>query len=297
MRILSFGSLNIDNVYQVDHFVQPGETMSSLSLKKHSGGKGLNQSIALARAGAKVHHAGAIGQGDGEFLKAILQDSGVDTTYLLEREDVLTGHAIIQVDKAGENCIILHGGANQTISSKEAEEIISNFDEGDFIVLQNEISSLGDIIEHAHKKGMRIVLNPSPFNEKILELPLQHVEYFILNEIEAAGLTSKSDDKYLENLAEKFPNAKFVLTLGSQGSCYWDREQSYTQDIYKVKAVDTTGAGDTYTGYFFASLANGKSVPEALDLASKASAIAVTGEGAEPSIPILDKVLKSKITI
>lgn len=295
MKFLSFGSLNIDNVYQVDHFVQPGETMSSLALDKHSGGKGLNQSVALARAGAKVHHAGAIGKEDGGFLREILKLSGVDTQFVFEREELPTGHAIIQVDRSGQNSILLHGGANQTLTKEEVDEVLSHFEQGDFLLLQNEINQLDYIITKAAEQGMRIVLNPSPFNEKILKLPLSKIEYFILNEIEAAGLTGKKDKNYLENLAAAYPHAKFVLTLGEEGSAYWDKTQHHTQEIYVVEAVDTTGAGDTYTGFFFGSLGSGKSVSEALDLASKASAIAVTREGAEPSIPTLEEVLTTPL--
>lgn len=170
MKVLNFGSLNIDYVYSLDHFVQKGETISSRSLNIFSGGKGLNQSVALGRAGAEVYHAGAIGQ-DGDFLTDILRDAGVRTEYVRRLSSVRTGNAIIQRDSKGDNCIILYGGANQSIEKAQVDETLDQFSEGDFLVLQNEINELPYIMEQAHKKGLRIVLNPSPWMRKLQSFP------------------------------------------------------------------------------------------------------------------------------
>ena len=164
MKVLCFGSLNIDYTYKVDHFVKKGETLSSGSLQVFSGGKGLNQSIALARAGAETYHAGSIGE-DGRFLLEQLQDAGVDTRYVTVLETVRTGNAIIQNDKEGDNCILLYGGANQAVTTNQADAVLEHFRKGDFLVLQNEINELAYIMERAHERGMKIVLNPSPMDE------------------------------------------------------------------------------------------------------------------------------------
>ena len=295
-KVLCFGSLNIDYTYKVDHFVQKGETISSQGLQVFSGGKGLNQSTALAKAGVEIYHAGAVGR-DGEFLLEQLRDVGVHTENVAVLTEVRSGNAIIQNDAEGDNCIILYGGANQAVTREQADAVIGKFSEGDYIILQNEISELAYIMETAHKKGMRIVLNPSPMNDKILALPLEKVDLLILNEVEAGQVldTDETDgDVLMEKLLKRFPEMKFVLTLGSQGSIYGDKRQKIKQSAYRVKAVDTTAAGDTFTGFFIGSLVRGLSVEQAMDIASRASAIAVTRSGAAPSIPTWDEVESKK---
>ena len=295
-KVLCFGSLNIDYTYKVDHFVQKGETISSQGLQVFSGGKGLNQSTALAKAGVEIYHAGAVGR-DGEFLLEQLRDVGVHTENVAVLTEVRSGNAIIQNDAEGDNCIILYGGANQAVTREQADAVIGKFSAGDYIILQNEISELAYIMKTAHKKGMRIVLNPSPMNDKILALPLEKVDLLILNEVEAEQIldTDETDgDVLMEKLLKRFPEMKFVLTLGSQGSIYGDKRQKIKQSAYRVKAVDTTAAGDTFTGFFIGSLVRGLSVEQAMDIASRASAIAVTRSGAAPSIPTWDEVEAKK---
>ncbi len=295
MRVLCFGSLNIDYTYKVDHFVGKGETLSSESLQVFSGGKGLNQSIALAKAGADTYHAGAIGE-DGRFLLKIMEDAGVHTEYVAELPDVRTGNAIIQNDREGDNCILLYGGANQAVTQEQVDEVLSHFQAGDFLVLQNEINELEYIVRKAHEKKMKIVLNPSPMNEKVTALPLDFVDYFMLNEVEAGQILGRAvqdgyDGEALSSaLLARFPDAAVVLTLGGDGSVYMDREKTIRQPVYKVKAVDTTAAGDTFTGFFIGGIMNGLTVNEAMDQASRAAAIAVTRQGAAPSIPLLEEV-------
>lgn len=287
MKVLSFGSLNIDYVYEVEHFVRPKETMSSLSMQRFMGGKGLNQSIALSRAGANVYHAGAVGKADGNFLINKLIEDSVNVDNICQL-DISTGHAIIQLDKYGENCILLYGGANIAITREQIDKVISLFDKGDFIVLQNEINNLDYIITAAKAKGMVVVLNPSPMNDTIKALPLELVDYFILNEVEAMDICELKQDEGLDKkLIELYPKARIVLTLGEKGSIYRDTNSFYKQDIFKVEVVDTTAAGDTFTGYFIASLIMGLDIPDALERASKAASIAVGIKGAASSIPRL----------
>ncbi len=291
MKILSFGSLNLDKVYAVPHFVQPGETLSSNSLVEHCGGKGLNQSIALARAGASVYHAGCVGEQDGQPLLDILKSSGADTS-LIQRLSCPSGHAIIQVNEAGQNCIILYGGANKQISKEQIDSALAEFSAGDMIVLQNEINSLQYIMEQAAKKEMQIVFNPSPMTPELLNLPLELVSYFLLNEIEAQTICGSDipESECAAALVKSFPNSHVVVTLGSKGCIYADKNQTIACPACTVHAVDTTAAGDTFTGYFTARIADGADILDALKEATIAAAIAVTRYGAAPSIPTLSEV-------
>ena len=299
MKILSFGSLNIDYVYSVPHFVKKGETLSAKELNVYTGGKGLNQSIALARAGVETYQAGAIGT-DGMFLLEQLKEAGVKTDLVKILYDVRTGNAIIQNDDEGDNCIVLFGGANQAITKEQVDEVFKDFTNEDYLLIQNEINELSYIVEKAKEEGMKIILNPSPMNEKIMKLPLDQIDYFILNEIEAMQILEMDkpeeiDGKYIASLLhERFKDATIVLTLGSEGSVCISDDEYVEQSIYKVKAIDTTAAGDTYTGYFIAGILNGKTIKESMDIASKASAIAVTRQGAAPSIPVLEEVEEYK---
>ena len=299
MKILSFGSLNIDYVYSVPHFVKKGETLSAKELNVYTGGKGLNQSIALARAGVETYQAGAIGT-DGMFLLEQLKEAGVKTDLVKILDDVRTGNAIIQNDDEGDNCIVLFGGANQAITKEQVDEVFKDFTNEDYLLIQNEINELSYIVEKAKEEGMKIILNPSPMNEKIMKLPLDQIDYFILNEIEAMQIlnmdkTEEIGGKYIASLLhERFKDATIVLTLGSEGSVCISDDEYVEQSIYKVKAIDTTAAGDTYTGYFIAGILNGKTIKESMDIASKASAIAVTRQGAAPSIPVLEEVEEYK---
>ena len=291
MKILNYGSLNIDYTYSVDHFVRGGETMSSEEMHVFSGGKGLNQSIALSKSGAEVWHAGAIGTGDGDFLIRQLKEAGVNTEYISVL-DGKTGHAIIQKAKDGGNCILLFGGANQKITREMVDGVMDHFEKGDYLVLQNEISEIGYIMERAREKGMVLVFNPSPMDDKISTYPLEYVDYFLLNEIEAGDICGEqgSGEELLQKLSDKFPASKIVLTLGGDGSLYRDGQRILTQGIYKVPVVDTTAAGDTFTGFLIGGLVQGLDAGEALDLAAKAAAIAVSRPGAAPSIPSREEV-------
>lgn len=295
MKILCFGSLNLDQVYQVPYFVRPGETMAATELNTFCGGKGLNQSIALSRAGAEVYHAGAVGKADGEVLVETLERNGVDCK-LIRRLSCPTGHAIIQVNNEGQNCILLFGGANQQITHEQIDETLSHFAPGDILVLQNEISHLSYLMESAGKKGLTIIFNPSPMTPTLQKMPLSYVSYFLLNEVEAKDLCEEDapDDQYPELLLNKYPESHIVLTLGSRGCIYQDKFHKLTIPAKKVKAVDTTAAGDTFSGYFIAGISAGKSVQQALEEATTAAAISVGRKGASVSIPTKEEVLQAK---
>lgn len=287
MRILNFGALNIDYVYQVEDLVRGGQTISASKLSKSIGGKGLNQSVALARAGAQVYHAGCVGA-DGGFLVDYLKKNGANTDFV-KTVVAPTGHAMIQVDKNGQNCIIIYGGANKAITHEHVDEALSYFDSEDAILLQNEINDVRYIAEKACEKGMTVILNPSPVTN--LDVPLQLVDMFLLNELEAAEIFGKENtEEQLQAMHETYPNAKFVLTLGEHGAVYMDTEQTVRVDAVKANAVDTTAAGDTFTGYFLTEYFAGAGVEKALCTAAKAAAIAVSRQGASPSIPYKEEI-------
>lgn len=295
MKILSFGSMNLDNTYHVAHFVQPGETLSSQSMKIQCGGKGLNQSIAIAKAGVPVYHAGKIGD-NGGMLADELKKSGADIRYVKESAQV-SGHAIIQVDQTGQNCILLYSGANHDIDCAFVDDVLADFSQGDLLLLQNEINNIPYIMEKAHEKGMLIALNPSPISRELMTYPLQYVKWFFLNEIEGEALSGKTDPEQIaDTLLERYPGSAVVLTLGKRGVFYKDANVTAKHGIYQVKCVDTTGAGDTFTGYFIAGLSVSLDIPEILRRASVASSIAVSRAGAAASIPTLAEVLAAELT-
>jgi ribokinase len=291
MKIINFGSLNLDLVYQVERFAAPGETISCLSLNRFCGGKGLNQSIALSRCGAAVSHAGCIGT-DGAILREALERNGADCS-LLREIDGPNGHAIIQVDPSGQNSIIVHGGSNRRLTEAYVDEVLASAQPGDMALLQNETNLGGYIARAAKKKGLTVACNPSPIDKVMLrEFPLETVDIFLVNEHEAAALTGTEDpDQAAENLLSRFPAAKIVVTLGERGVNYRDAEHRYTHKACDVPVVDTTAAGDTFTGFFLGSLAAGKPIPECLRIGSIAAALAVSVMGASDSIPALEAVL------
>lgn len=289
MRIVNFGSMNLDHVYTLPHFIVGGETLLAEGLTDCLGGKGLNQSLAVARSGAEIFHAGMLGVG-GEPLKACLDESGVNTS-LLRPCDAPQGHTVIQIDPNGQNCIIVYGGSNQELDRNYIDETLARFSAGDYLMLQNEISNLDYVLEVAAARGMKIVLNASPINDALLKLDFSKLEWLVVNEIECAAIAGCDDaEAAYEALKTRYPNTGILLTLGSEGSCSWKDGEEIRQCAYPVKAVDTTGAGDTFVGYFVGCLTRGCDRQTAMQRASMASSIAVTRMGAAPSIPLMKEV-------
>lgn len=291
MKILCIGSINQDIVYTVEHIAAGGETVLSRDRNVYWGGKGLNQAVALARSFDEVYFAGMVNQNECA-IQDYFKSNHVKTDYM-EYSEIPTGHAIIYVDCNGQNSITVFGGANQALTETYIEETLNHFEKGDIVLIQNETNQLEKIICYAHERQLTIAMNPSPFEEKLLGLPLEMVDLFILNEIEGAQLTGcREPDAIIRAALKKFPDAVFVLTLGEQGSIYADKKNILRQGIYKMPVTDTTAAGDTFTGYFLSGTARGLSAEDALKLAAKASAIAISRQGAAVSIPKLDEVLK-----
>jgi ribokinase len=289
MKILNFGSINIDYVYGVPHFVKPAETIASSSYNVYIGGKGCNQSVGLAKAGAHVYHAGAIGS-DGIWIKNQLQNWRVNVDLLHQIEGP-TGHAIIQVEPNGQNSIIIHGGANQSIHLQQIEDALQSFDSNDILLIQNEINGLAELIHQASAKGLKIFFNPAPMTPSVLDLPLDKIDVFIINEVEGEELTQKSfPEDILTSMAQRYPNASILLTLGEKGAIFSHQSGYFSVEAKKVKAVDTTAAGDTFIGFFLASWAEGHTVDTCLQRATSASAICVTRAGGAVSIPTKEEM-------
>lgn len=294
MKILNFGSLNMDYVYEVDHFVEPGETMSSNGLFVNCGGKGLNQSIAAAKAGNVVYHAGFVGKG-GEALAEKLAENHVNISLLKETPENC-GHAIIQVDKNGQNCILLYGGTNQLYTKEYINETFDKFGSDGLVLLQNETNLVGYMIEESHKRGLKIAFNGAPMNEKVLGYPLELLDWLIVNEVEGRQIAGcEKDEEILPILKEKFPKGNILLTLGSRGAICYSQGETYKIGCYQVEVVDTTAAGDTFSGFFLYGILNGESISDSLLLATTASALAIGKQGASDSVPLkaeVDYVLK-----
>lgn len=293
MKFLVVGSMNYDHVYRMKHIVRAKETAAADSMETVSGGKGLNQAVALAKAGAAVWMAGAVGS-DGEELLQTLQRYGVRTDCV-RRTAGRSGHAVIQVEESGQNAILLYGGSNQCVTEDDLETALGEAAPGDWLVLQNEINLTGKAIELGNQKGMRIALNPSPFSDAVPDWELQKVSLFFLNEVEGMQITGETDEKRMqEALMRMFPKAEVILTLGEQGAVRLSGGKRLFQPALAVPVTDTTAAGDTFTGYYLAAKARGFDPKEGMYLAAKAASLTIQKKGAAPSIPFWTEVLEEQ---
>ena len=288
-EILCYGSLNIDYVYQVKTIFRPGETIESRSMQTFPGGKGANQSVAAARAGGNVHHAGGIGH-DGKWMLDNLRNDGINIDNIVI-SDAVTGHAVIQVDDEGENAICLYGGANLTITKLDVDKTIKQFKAGSTLMLQNETNELEYMLNVAACQNMFICLNPSPMSESLLNLNLKDVGLIVVNDIEASILTNNSSDQF-STLRDRCPRAIIVKTKGAFGgeAVVPDSNESIVYHSRDVKAVDTTAAGDTFFGYLVAGLSQNKPFKTALEKAARAAERCVTIRGAQSSIPFNEHI-------
>lgn len=289
MKVLNFGSLNLDHVYRVEHIAAPGETIASESLQIGLGGKGLNQSLALACAGAEVYHAGCVGS-DGDRLVRRMRETGVHTEFV-RTLDMPNGHAIIQVECSGQNNIIIFGGANRAIPREMVDEVLDAFEEAPLVLMQNETSEVFRMARECAARGLPLAFNPSPYTQELEEFPFDAVTYLFVNETEGQQITHKSTaEEIVDELLRRYPRMKIILTLGGDGACYADCDRRIYQKAFPVKAVDTTGAGDTFTGYFLGAITRGESEQTALREACAAAAVSVTNRGAADGIPSMQTV-------
>ena len=278
----------IADLYLVEHSLF-NESIHTAGYTQNAGGKGLNQSIAVARSGQTLCHAGMLGAG-GEPLAQLLEGCGVDLRYL-GRTETPQGHAIIQVQPDGQNCIFLYGGSNQAVTPEDIDAVLSHFAPGDYLLMQNELSNFTYLLRAAVGRGLRVVLNASPISGEVLAADLTGVDWLVVNEIECAAIAgcSTAEEGYAA-LRARYPGLGILLTLGSEGSVSWKDGAEIRQCAYPVQAVDTTGAGDTFMGYFVGCLAQGMERKDAMQYAAMAASIAVTRPGAAPSIPMMAEV-------
>ncbi|MES2212263.1 MAG: ribokinase [Pseudomonadota bacterium] len=301
MRVVNIGSMNIDYFYSVPHFVEPGETLHATTRTRQTGGKGLNQSIALARAGVEVLHAGIIGE-DGDALKACLEEYDVNTTLIKKLAGEASGHAVIQVDAQGQNCILLYSGTNFAFTANYIHEILNQTQAGDIVLLQNEINDLPYVIEAAHRRGLTVIFNAAPASAAVRNYPLQYLDYLIINEVEGKHITGETQpERITQALLSQYPNLKIVLTLGEDGAIFADKTQEIRVAAHPVDTVvDTTSAGDTFTGYFLSCwpIKNDRtSIQAALQLACRASALCIQRQGSSNSIPWRQELEESLVSL
>ena len=287
-RLVNLGSLCIDNVYGVEKIASPGETVASHSYEVFPGGKGLNQSLAAQLAGCSGFHIGCVGS-DGIWLKEFLASKGVDVSHIRESDEA-TGHAVIQVDALGQNSIVIVGGSNRSISHADIEVALDLARDG-WLLLQNEINDLGEILERSFAAGVKVALNVAPVDGREQDYSLSGLGMLIVNEIEAAALSSESDPQSsLSVLCSRLPQTQVVLTRGNQGLLYGMGDKRLVMEATTVTAVDETAAGDSFIGYLMASVISGDPIEGSLRRASAAGARTVMRAGAASSIPTKGEV-------
>ncbi len=289
-RIVNLGSLCFDRVYHVPSLVQSGETLRATSTALFPGGKGLNQSLAARRAGAQVYHVGCVGH-DGDVLRALLRDAQINVDGLRTQADMATAHAVIQLTPQGQNAIVIVAGSNFAIQPADVDFALDALGPGDWLLLQNELNDLDQVLEQAHRRGARICMNLAPYSNSADSYALQYAQLLIVNEAEAAGLTGcAAPHDALQRLRSRCPDSTVVLTLGELGLLYDAGAGTQRMPAYSVQAVDGTGAGDAFIGYLLARLQQGDDFPQALRMGSAAGALAASRAGAATSIPDLHDV-------
>ncbi|MCR8549553.1 ribokinase [Salipiger sp. P9] len=286
MAIWNLGSINVDLAYSLPHLPAPGETLAASSLIRGLGGKGANMSVAAARAAARVVHLGAVGA-DGRWAVRRLMEYGVDTRHIAEVEEP-TGHAIILLDAQGENSIVIHHGANHAIPEDLLGRALSEAETGDLLLMQNETLLQPEAARMARELGLRVAYAAAPFEAEAARAVLGLSDILVLNAIEMAQLQAASGLDLAGMGVETV-----IVTEGARGGRLhlaangWQAERFETP---KVTPVDTTGAGDTFTGYLLAGLDRGMPLRQAVDLASRAGALMVTRHGTADVIPDLKEV-------
>lgn len=285
--IWNLGSINIDKFYEVPYLPAAGETLAATSFGFGLGGKGANMSVAAARCAARVSHIGAVGS-DGHWTRQRLLEYGVDTPHIAQ-VDAPTGHANIVVDQSGENNIVLYQGANVQLTEAIIGAALTEASPGDYLLMQNETNGQEYAAVTAKSLGLRVVYAAAPFDASAIERLVGRIDLLVLNEVEAAQLETATGISVAD-----FGVPDVVITLGAQG-CKWvsnkgAKQSSAMFDAYPAEAVDTTGAGDTFTGYLVAGLDRGMDMRGAIDVALKAGAMMVMRRGTADVIPDLKEI-------
>ncbi|WP_102224068.1 ribokinase [Acidimangrovimonas sediminis] len=279
MTIFNLGSINLDHVYSVPHLPAPGETLAAMAYSTGLGGKGANQSVAASLAGAEVCHIGAVGT-DGDWALQRLEHFGVDATNVACLE-APTGNAIINVDPAGENSIVIFPGANATQSEAAIESGLGGAGPGDILLIQNETSHQAHAAQRGRDKGMRVIYSAAPFEPAAVEAMLPYIDLLVLNAVEAEQLY-QALGKTLEDL----PVSGVVVTRGGRGAEWISAgTETIRAPAFPVTPLDTTGAGDCFIGSLAAALDAGEGPAAAMRFAAAAAALQVTRPGTADAMP------------
>ena len=289
MKVLVFGSFNIDRVYTLPRLPERGETLYCGNYEIHVGGKGLNQALAFQKAGAQVFAAGRIGP-DGAFLADHLRDHGVDVSAI-DRTAAHSGHAVIEVDPEGQNQMVLFGGANREIAEDYCDRLLAAHRDASLLLTQYETSCVEYMLRRAKEAGVRTAMNPSPFTEALRDFPYELADILILNESEGAAITGEREPEKAARELQRRSRGEVILTMGADGALFCNGPRLIREPAVPANAVDTTGAGDTFTGYCLYELLRGAAPREALHMGAAAAAIEVTRPGAAEAIPSRDEVL------
>lgn len=290
MAVYNLGSINADLFYRVPHLLTPGETLASTEHSRGLGGKGANMSVAIARGAARAVHIGAVGA-DGRWAVERLMEYGVDTRNIVEL-DVPTGHAIIMVDDHGENAILIHPGANRALTETHIATALESATDADTFLFQNETSAQVEGAKLASARGMRIVHAAAPFDAKAVEAVLPMLDILVMNAVEAQQLTDAVGMDVTDLTVRDV-----IVTLGGDG-CRWINTDDGTDRTFPaipVTPVDTTGAGDTFTGFLVAGLDRGLPMEQAISLGQQAGAIMVTRRGTADVIPDLKDIEDARL--
>lgn len=286
MTVFCLGSINADHVYRLPSLPKAGQTLSAVSHAVGLGGKGINQSVAALRAGATVVHIGAVGHGDAR-IEAQLRDHGIAMDFIA-RSDAGTGHAIVAVDDAAENQIIIYSGANLDQSPDMIDAALATATATDILLLQNETSHQVHAARRAREKGMRVFYSAAPFDVDAVRAVLPHATHLLMNAGEAAALVAA-----LGVGLDELPVQAVIVTHGAKGA-EWHapgKDPAFVP-AFAVKAVDTTGAGDCFAGSLAAALTMGSTALEAMVLASAAAALQVQRPGAAAAMPWREETLR-----
>ncbi|MEO1161510.1 MAG: ribokinase [Pseudomonadota bacterium] len=282
--IFNFGSINVDHVYRVAEMPLPGETLTAGSYRKLLGGKGINQSIAIARAGEVPVHVGAVGSDDQWTLDQV-KNFGIDTGHIVQSAHP-TGHAVIYVDDAGENQIVIFGGANQDLQPAQIDTAFKSCDgDNHWVLVQNETNLLADIVDQAKTAGFRIAYSAAPFIAETVAELIDKIDLLAVNEVEAQATA-----RLLGVAVSQIAVPEILITKGSKGAEFHSHGETHHHPAFQVDAADTTGAGDTFLGSFLAGHSQGTEIDQSLRYASAASALQVTRPGAAVAIPAREDV-------
>jgi len=293
-RVLVFGSINTDLVTYVDVLPTPGETVTGGRFQSFPGGKGANQAVAAARAGAVVEMFGCIGDDSlGQECMKNLEEAGISTQGIIVRKGGHSGIAQITVDAQGENLIAIAPGANFLLTFYDIVLPEQSENERDIALFQNEIpqATTEALIQECKKRRIPVVWNTAPAcQKKPSRETLESVDFLICNRVELKALIREGDDETLALKLRDWGVGNVIVTLGEKGSLLVSEDETYYQGAFPSKAVDTVGAGDCLCGVFACSLSFGASVKEALRRASAAAALSVTMRGAQTSMPTASKI-------